>query len=253
MANRVSAHLNQPTQAPAHGRRAILAGAVAAIVAAPALASSPVDDPIYPVWRRWRSLEEECANLATASRETWDAMPGWARNPRVLVLEGKDNKGNLTGSKFYATTPAEIREILCLDHPMSIQAMPAARSRRQARAAGLEAELQAAIEAAEAEQERCGYAALHRRWDAAIEEQDPLINQIERSASYSPVALAAKIDVAFAHSGGEGFFVDLPYSPLCSILRSIHSDLPGDMQTALARAAVMEGEIGRMYRRRAQS
>jgi hypothetical protein len=246
-------------------RRAILTGIAAstaataalavpaAIVATSAAASFAANDPIYPIWRRWRDLEEEGARLSVASSEAWDAMPDWAKNPRVLALEGKDYKGNPDGNKFYATTPEEIRQIVGMNHPMFQNATPQSRARAETRVARLEAELQAAEAAAEAERERCGYAAIHRRWDAAIDEQDPLINQIEQSASYSPVALAAKIDVAFAHSDGEGLFVDLPHSPHCSIVRSVYHELPADMQAALARAAAMEGKVGRLYWRRAEA
>jgi hypothetical protein len=119
--------------------------------------------------------------------------------------------------------------------------------------ANLEAELRAATEASDMEQQRCGYSAIERRWDAAIEEQGALIDQIEESASCSPMTVAARIDIAFAHSDSEAIFVDLPHSLYCSILRSVYAELPGDMQAVLARAAAMEGKIGRLYWRRAES
>ena len=101
----------------AKSRRSVLAGAAAFIAATPAVASSSSEDPIYPIWRRWRDLEEEGAKLAVASSETWDAMPDWARHPRVLLLEAKDNEGKPTGGKLYASYPEEIRQFVIIPFP----------------------------------------------------------------------------------------------------------------------------------------
>jgi hypothetical protein len=253
MAVRQSDDVNSRLQVPAKSRRAILTSIAAAVVAAPALAAAPEVDPIYPVWREWRNLEEEFAKLVVQSMRTWEAMPGWARNPQVLVLVGKNHKGEPSGNLHYATTPAEIRKTLGFDHPHFQAVSPETRARVEAKAAAFDVELQNAIEAADEEQRRCGYKDMEARLDQISNEQQSLLDCIEATPSRSPVALAAKIDIAFGMTSNEEALSDYPYCVYCSIVRAVYDELPADMQAALARAAALDGKVAELYWRSVQS
>jgi hypothetical protein len=243
MANRVSAHLNQSTQAPAHGRRAILAGAVAAIVVAPALASSPADDPLYPVWREWRTLFQQ--QLAALDRATKieEGLPALVQAPRVLVMVGQHSK-----REFWASSPEQIREIMGHNHPMC-QKSP----QSIARAEALERQLAQLRADAKAEYERCGYTALCRHADDLWAKMGPLGKRIIQSPLSSAVAIAAKLDMAYASADADTDLGEPPISYMGHVLRSLWPSLPADMQDALRPAAEHDGLVWQLYQGRAQA
>jgi hypothetical protein len=244
MASRVSAHLNQSTQAPAHGRRAILVGAVAALVAAPALASSPVDDPIYQIWREWRTLELELLDLGSQQKAMWAALPEWVRSPRVLLMIGKPS-----GHEFFASTVDEIEHYFF--HPASenFHFTPAQIEARKARRDAKIAELEDLERRSGLEQERCGLAALDERIEEITNAQDGLERLIEQSPSISPVAVAAKVDVGFAHSDRDEHLTDLPYCMFAAVVRSVIHELPADMAEALEPIGAGDCTIREVYTR----
>jgi hypothetical protein len=244
MASRVSAHLNQSTQALAHGRRAILAGAIAAVVAAPALASSPVDDPMYPVWREWRTLFEQQWAASDRATELENELPALVQAPRVLVMVGQHSK-----REFWASSPEQIREILGHNHPMC-QKSP----QSIARAEALERQLAQLKADAKAAYERCGYTALCRHADELWTKIGPLGRRIIESPSTTAVSLAAKLDMAYASV--EDVTQDLgstPISYMGHVLQSLWCSLPADMQDALRPAAEHDGLVCHLYEGRAQS
>jgi hypothetical protein len=232
----------------AKSRRAILTGAVAAVVAAPALASSPVDDPIYPVWREWRTLFEQHWAMLDRACEVEDTLPNEVRAPRVLVIVGKDWQGKPNGKLFYGRTPEEIRDLLGFNHPM-FQKSP----RSIARAEELERELAQLRANATAEYERCGYTALCRHADELWAKMDPLKKRIEENPSASPIAIAAKLDMAYTSADADTDLGEPPVSYMGHVLRSLWPSLPADMQDALRPAATHDGQVWSLYEGRAQA
>jgi hypothetical protein len=219
-------------------RRAILTGAAASIVAAPAIASSPADDPLYSVWREWRTLFERHWAATDRLAEIDAGLPDWARNPRVLVLVGQVSK-----HEFWASTPGEIREIMGFGHPMFTQS-----AKTIAKAEAFEAELRARQREAAAEYERSGYEDQCSHCDALWEAMDPLKNRIEESPSTSPIAIAAKLDLAFASvEDVKQDLGDPPISYMGYVLRSLWDGLPADMQDALRPAATHDGLVYQLY------
>jgi hypothetical protein len=157
--------------------------------------------------------------------------------------------GRYSKKEFWASTPAEIREVMGFNHP-SFTTTP----QNIARAEALDAELVKIREAAEAEYVRCGYDAESKRRDAIWNAMDPLLKRLEESPSTSPVAIAAKLDMAYASL--EDVTLDLgdpPISYMGYVLRSLWESLPADMQDALRPAAEHDGQVYNLYDGRAQA
>jgi hypothetical protein len=68
------------------------------------------------------------------------------------------------------------------------------------------------------------------RFDAAERE---LAQAIEGLESAGPIAVAAKIDVAFDHARRTDYIEDLPWCMLASVLRTLLPNLPADMAAVL--------------------
>src|SRR5262249_4619964 len=67
------------------------------------------------------------------------------------------------------------------------------------------------------------------RFDVAESE---LVQAIEALESAGPIAVAAKINLAFDHARRADYIEDLPWSMLGSVLRTILPGLPADMAAA---------------------
>ena len=62
---------------------------------------------------------------------------------------------------------------------------------------------------------------------------DELMHAIEALESAGPIAIAAKINVAFDHAHRADYIENLPWSMLASVLRTLLPTLPTDMAAAL--------------------
>jgi hypothetical protein len=97
-----------------------------------------------------------------------------------------------------------------------------------------------------------------RKQEKLSDRQCDLEVQIEDISSSSPIAVAAKIDVALSQMGYDEFLSDSPQNYLCAALRSMADRLPAEMTAALSLAIASEpghhlvgeiytGKIGHAY------
>ena len=222
-------------------RRALLRGSVtaaaaAAVVTVPAAveAALPEPDPILEAWRTWRPLAEEYAGLLVERDRLEKDLPEWASlagatwgrrrsSPTCYSMEMSDHLSTIGDAGH--------QEIMRMDR------VNFAKRLRRAQAK------------AKAERDRIGLTAVKERLKIVVNLREPLSITIAESASTSPVAMAAKIDVSLSGATHEHPLAWTQYRTCCSIVRNLMPQLPTDMAATLEPIAAMKGKVRDAYLR----
>jgi hypothetical protein len=213
-------------------RRAILAGAAAAIVAVPSPAGADNHDnevnAVLDAWRAWRALEEEDRRLQADIKWKELGVPGWAQVPSVQVFD-KDCWSD------------DAIDAACNAAPKWLQSMvPEIRQKAHE-------ELIAVWKRRDAFYAKIGLDKLEERSDEITNLQSPLIRTIERSDSSAPIVVAAKLDLAIARFKSDAHLADLPQGHICDAVRGLLPELPADMREKLAPIAAADDVVKSVY------
>lgn len=244
-------------------RRALLRGSVTAAAAAsatalPIIASAavPEPDPVLAAWRAWRPLEEEAARLSVERERIWASLPKEAREPIVPVDVPREHTLHVNSIDLYDRY-TRFLDALWENHDPNLDPQPTGFQLPGDWMRGYRRNFLRRFRRAQAKarelQDRAGYIALGERLVAIWTEQEPLRIAIRESTSVSPVAIAAKIDVALSWRKGSEFLSDQPNCLTCSIVRTLFPQLPADMAAALEPIAAEQGTIREAYLRAGRS
>jgi hypothetical protein len=225
-------------------RRAILAGATAAVATSACTTTNTTDDTILPLWREWRETVYQEWALMDEMHRISSAMPAIVRYPRVLVFVGRN-----TRQEFWAGSVQEITDLLV--PKTGLEPWHRRYNRAKPRIDELSDELQRRILESQQAHKLSGYDAAEAKLTAVLERQNKLEGEICASPSGSPLAAAIQLDLALAeaarHTPDEGF--NGSWFFVGGAIDALAFSLPKEVQQAMAPAAMGNGRIRDLYRR----